>query len=126
MNWIDAPVPPDVPTFTASPGPKVPLPSTVFEAAAIFITDELLDLIVTETNRYADQNIEAPSASSRKKDWKPLSREELLRFIAITVLMGISPKPTIADYWSTNLLFHNRYQLILRFRHFSDLTYYYK
>ena len=53
MQWIDAPVPPDVPTFIRSPGPKVPPPSNVTEAVIIFITDELLDLIVTETNRYA-------------------------------------------------------------------------
>ena len=61
-----------------------------------------MDLIVTETNRYADsmQAKRAPSKpNARILDWKPLTIEERRKFIGITIIIGCQPKVPVVDFW---------------------------
>ena len=52
----------------------------------------LVDVIVVETNRYARQK--------RVKNWLDVSRDEILAFLGIILLMGINWVPKMSDYWS--------------------------
>ncbi|CAH2011971.1 unnamed protein product [Acanthoscelides obtectus] len=80
----------------------------------IFLSDELLDLIVLETNRYARQC---------------KNRVEITTFFGIVRYMGLARLPKMTDYWSKNPLYsnkvsckmsRNRFELLLRVLHFND------
>ena len=62
----------------------------------LFIADELCDMIVEETNRYARQCI------ARKPDpqWQNTSREEMQAFFGLHVLFGYHNLPETSLYWS--------------------------
>ncbi|GFW28432.1 piggyBac transposable element-derived protein 4 [Trichonephila clavipes] len=64
------------------------------------IDNNLIDLIVHETNRYAEQTIGSsiPRKHSRSKKWEPTSKEEMPVFIALIILQGIIKKPTNEQY----------------------------
>ncbi|GFW33581.1 chromatin-remodeling ATPase INO80 [Trichonephila clavipes] len=90
------------------------------------------NLIVHETNHYAEQTIGSsiPRKHSRSKKWEPTSKEEMPVFIALIILQGIVKKPTNEKYWSkrhsistpffSKVMSYRRFNLIYRFLHFSD------
>ncbi|CAG0886297.1 unnamed protein product, partial [Darwinula stevensoni] len=94
----------------------------------LIFTDELLDLIVTEINRFASDFISKTTLSeySRVKKWKYLSVQDL----RVLMLMGITKRPTIQSYWTTDeffiipvfgkLMSVNHFLLIAKFLHFTD------
>lgn len=55
-----------------------------------FITDEIIGLMVRETNRYAEQYLQTHEISRRSKirQWKQTSEEEMLTFFGIIIEMG--------------------------------------
>jgi len=69
----------------------------------IFFDDELVELIVHETNTYAAQKIQARSfipLRSRMQDWKPVTnKDEMYVVLALLMLMGIIQKPTLRSYF---------------------------
>ena len=82
--------------------------------------NELLEIIVTETNRYATQkvcNFETTEG-------------EMKAFLGINFIMGINKLPSLEDYWSTdkctgnekiqNVMTRTRFQTILQNLHFSS------
>ena len=86
-------------------------------------TDDMWDLIVTETNRYHDQQATAEPTKHNGK-WSPVTREEMEAFLGIIILMGI------AKYWSNDSLVHQerinsvmsqtRFLQIWRYFHLAD------
>ncbi len=60
-----------------------------------FITDEIIDLMVRETNRYAEQYLQAHEISTRSKyrEWKPTTHEEMLKFFGIIIEMVLVQMP---------------------------------
>ncbi|CAK1591721.1 unnamed protein product [Parnassius mnemosyne] len=97
------------------------------------LTDEVLDLMVTQTNLYASQlkqNVNI-SVHSRMNRWTDITREEMLKFIALYMLMGIVKFPTIESCWKLDTIYYhpifhnvnmsyNRFSSILRCWHFVD------
>ncbi|GFV70479.1 piggyBac transposable element-derived protein 4 [Trichonephila clavipes] len=95
------------------------------------IDNNLIDLIVHETNHYAEQIIGSsiPHRHSGSKKWEPTSKEMHV-FIALIILQGIVKKPTNEQYWSkrhsistpffSKVMSYRRFNLIYRFLHFSD------
>ena len=82
--------------------------------------NELLEIIVTETNRYATQkgrNFEA-------------TEDELKAFLWINFIMGINKLPSLEDYWLTDkcigkekiqdIMTRKMFQSILLNLHFSN------
>lgn len=96
-----------------------------------FMDDALLDIIVNETNANADKVILSSRLvrKSRLNEWTPTDREEMKKFLAIVLFMGLVKYPKISDYWSQKLIFsnnfvkslisRNRFQLLLRMIHFA-------
>ncbi|XP_043468234.1 piggyBac transposable element-derived protein 4-like [Leptopilina heterotoma] len=100
--------------FTRNVGPNIP--DNVKKPSEIFLclfSDDLLDLIVQETNRYLQQ-----------KGYKqpPTTKEELLIFLGIYILMGVKNSPSYRDYWSANPQLNDPYisslMSVVRFRFF--------
>ena len=82
--------------------------------------NELLEIIVTKTNRYTTQkgcNFET-------------TEDEMKAFLGINFIMGINKLPSLEDYWSTdkcigngkiqNLITRTRFQSVLQNLHFCN------
>lgn len=107
--------------FTGRGKINIPPNLTPVEIYKLIVELEILDLIVLETNS---------NASRCKQNWKEVSVEEMQKFFAILLFMGLVKYPKISDYWSKKFLYRhcfvrhimsrNRFQSILRFLHFAD------
>lgn len=105
---------------------------TPLDYASLYLTDEFWQLLVAETNRYADQFFETNVVNTNTVHWVPVDVDEMKSFVGLLLLMGIVHKPTLPDYWSLDDLIYtpvfsqvmkrNRFYLILRFLHFNDNT----
>ena len=106
--------------------------STPYDCFNKFVTDELIEKIVVETNRYAQAlfDNEEFSLHSRMKAWKPTNANEIRELLAMILLMGVVRKPTLSMYFSTDSLLvspifgkcmsRNRFSLLLSVLHFAD------
>ncbi|XP_025425937.1 piggyBac transposable element-derived protein 4-like [Sipha flava] len=75
-------------------------------------TDELLDLLVEETNAYAvDILLSTTSNNARISTWFDTNKSEMKLFFSLLFHMGTIKLARIEDYWKTNIL--------LRALHFS-------
>ena len=99
----------------------------------LFLTDELLQNIVDQTNLYASQYFEAHPDNlpySRGHAWKPVSVPELKTFFGLSFLTGYIKKSNLELYWSVDevdatphfgkTMPRNRFQIIWRFLHFNN------
>ena len=98
----------------------------------LFCTDEVIDLIVMETNRYfEDTAAEKPITwLSKMNAWKPVTSKDIQQFFGILIMMGLNRQPTFECYWAKskmygielvkNVMPRNKFELILRFLHFAD------
>lgn len=98
----------------------------------LFCTDEVIDLIVMETNRYFEQTAaEKPiTRLSKMNAWKPVTSKDIQQFLGILIMMGLNRQPTFDCYWAKskmygvelvkNVMPRNKFELILRFLHFAD------
>lgn len=73
----------------------------------LYLTKQVTDLLVVETNRYAQQymakNVIPPH--SPVNCWRATERDVMYTFLGLTVLMGIMYKPRLAMCWSSDELF---------------------
>ncbi|XP_046145951.1 piggyBac transposable element-derived protein 4-like [Osmia bicornis bicornis] len=95
------PAPPRYP-FIGAPGCTFAPPEQldVFFYYQLFFDDSLINHIVTETNKFAQQQRGLASRS-----WSPVTFEEMHVFLAMTILQGIVIKPEERMYWTTSELF---------------------
>lgn len=70
---------------------KSRFPMSPFALFKLFFTDVLLTLIINATNSDFVRRIKRPI--------QPLSMQELLRFLAITISFGINRQPQVKHYW---------------------------
>ena len=109
-------------------GPLVPVSQNPLEMFSHFFTEEVLSLIVRETNLYAAQCL---TASNNNTTWET-DLEEIKAFLGFMVVMGVNRLPEIRDYWSTDSKLNNafissritrkRFEEITRYLHFVDNT----
>nr|CDJ93991.1 similar to piggyBac-derived 2 (AGAP012114-PA) [Haemonchus contortus] len=80
--------------FTQRHGPSnaVSMCSALIDFFQLFIDDNLLTLVETETNRYGSHK-DSSSVDTNK--------EELKKFNALCIQMGLVKMPRLRDYWST-------------------------
>ena len=82
QGWKSATRIPDVPEWTGDPGPKAEATTpqlSPLETFQLFVTEELLDYTVNQTNLYMTQN----------KEEKPVTKKEMKKFIGLTLLTGL-------------------------------------
>ncbi|XP_022160088.1 piggyBac transposable element-derived protein 4-like [Myzus persicae] len=106
--------------------------STAWDIFNLFLTNEIIDLIVEETNKNAQQFLSKNrlTKSSRFSKWIPTDQQVIKKFFGLMIWMELVQMPTLEDYWSIsiryknnvaqNTMSRNRFELILRFLHFSD------
>ena len=137
MNWVPANgQQPVIPPFTGNAGVLVDTDNfEPIDFFKLFVTDDLLNSFVCETNRKAHQYIAQHPNMARYSSvhtWTDTNVTEMKKFLGLTFLMGLVKKPRIHMYWSTApslytpifkaTMLRNRFQLLLRFWHFNDDT----
>ena len=94
----------------------------------LLFTDELIDRIVNETNKYARAKlVNKPEALAK---WKDTNRVEMKAFFGLTLIMGINNLPQLALYWSNDpfigntgiksVMTKNRFEELAQYLHFND------
>ncbi|GBM21673.1 PiggyBac transposable element-derived protein 4 [Araneus ventricosus] len=120
--------------FIGNPGPNFTMAddATVLDYFELFFDDVMLQIIVKETNRYAQQymNKAVPKERSRWKKWTDTDEKELRLFFSVLFLQGIVKKPKQEYYWSKRHIlqtpiFHqviqkDRFILLMKFLHFTN------
>ena len=78
------------------------------DVSKVFITDELIEMIVEKTNLCDAEYLRAnPNLVSHKlvKQWEDVKNDGIKTFLALRLLMGIVQKPFINLPWSQETLF---------------------
>jgi hypothetical protein len=126
------------PQYSKRSGPNFP-PNAItskhpIEYFLTIFTEEIFQLMATETNRYATQFFDSPvdflPANSRFLAWSETSADEMKAYVGLQILMGLCSKPKLSDYWALHgtdgtpffreVMSRNRYQLLNSFIHFND------
>lgn len=111
-------------------------PLTVYES---LVDESIINLLVTETNRNADEFLEKikevckntnRNVPQRYKEWQTLDSSDIKKFIGLVMYMGIVNEPQMNLYWSTDPLYRNEFVVsvmsrnkfhnILKFLHFQN------
>ena len=100
------------------------------EYFSLFLTNDILTVMVDETNLYATQHLgtlDDVGPRSRLHRWTPTDISEIKRFIGLIGWMGLVKVPKLSDYWDTSELYsfelsktampRNRFELLLKFWH---------
>ena len=67
----------------------------------LFFTSFVLENIVTESNRYAQE-----CKGKLFATWQPITIEELLAYMGFMILMGTVQLPRIEDHWKKDAIYH--------------------
>ena len=120
------PTPVSVAPCTAPVGPTVPISRDPLDMFSYYFDDYIIDLVVRETNRFADQTLADTTTT-----WET-SAAEIKAYLGFQILMGINRLPEIRDYWAMDAKLHyspiasrisrNRFEEITRYLHFVDNT----
>ncbi|KAJ8938258.1 hypothetical protein NQ314_011553 [Rhamnusium bicolor] len=97
----------------------------------LFISDDIIELMVRETNKNAQTFLENNTVrrSSRYKEWKDTNVQEMKMFLGLRIWMRLVNMPSIESYWSDKRIYKNEmssfitrncFQLLLRFWHFGE------
>lgn len=113
--------------FTGNPGIKIdenPAELSPFEFFSLFIDKRIIDSVLVETNRFAEQTGQDDSL------WRPVTEAELFVFFAMKMLGGIVKMPEEEMNWSHDellerpifrqLMTMERYSKIKQYLHFVD------
>ena len=132
-EWSDAFLHYPLMEFEDESGPNVAIPDdanalTYFQ---LYWSDDVIDLLVKNTNAYAE-HIRGPNPSSSCREWYPTTRPEMKAFLGVTLLMGLLKLPRLEDYWQKSFSYlktqipvvfsKTRYEQLKRFLHVSDIA----
>ena len=118
--------------FTGNPGIQVELRNVANPLE--FFDNKIVELIASETNRYAEQFLEERLANlktrSRSKEWTDTNSNEIRVFLALLLLQGVNHKPLIQQYFSKraslytpffgDIIDKNSFILLHKFLHFNN------
>lgn len=104
---------------------KLPIGVEALDSLAIFLlffTIQIINLLVEHTNQFA-----ALHNPQNARDWTPVSRADMYRFIACLIHMGLHSQTPVTEFWSRreghDMIFSQislkRFQQIDRFFHIS-------
>lgn len=135
-TWEYAGIPRPCFSFTGTSGIQIPSLNqhNILDIFESFFTDELVDIIVLETNRYASKyqsnKKENLKPHSRVHQWVDTNRKEIRTFLGLLILQGICSKPesrlyftkreSIATPFFSRIMTERRFLLIQKFLHFTN------
>lgn len=117
--------------FSGNPGCQKDF-ETVLDSFLLFFDNDIMQHIVNETNRYAEQYLQSHTLKrhSRLHKWQPVTIEEMYVLFAVYMLMGIVQKPSVSSYFSKDgfldtpifakIISQRRFEVLSRFLHFVD------
>ena len=95
-----------------------------------FFDNVMCDVLVQQTNLYAQNRLATLRHHSRMQKWVPVTVTEMKVFIAVVMSMGLNGKADLESYWSTDdvlqipfyskVMTRDRFLLILSNLHISD------
>lgn len=100
---------------------------------SLLVPDDVFEQIVQDTNQFAINTITQRNVSkaARIRNWSPTNVQEMKRFFALIMFMGLVRLPKLSDYWSkdeiighhfaSTIMSRNRFELLLQMLHFSQL-----
>ena len=113
----------------AGPMHNLPVGSTPLNYLKLFLTDEVLEIVRINTNKYAE--FCAENRGSADKEWYPIENvKEIWAYFTILLIMSVNQVPRISDYWSNSpflgnemvkkIMSRNRFTKIKHYFHLSD------
>jgi len=125
------------PEFTGTTGlhPRLEIPNELEDDMFFlnhFFTDDLMQDICDYTNNRLWQELVDNPESQKLQNSRQVTVNEIRKFIGLQFLMALNKKPTLASYWSGDLVFRqeifsspeslsrDRFQLILNYIRFAD------
>ena len=125
-----------LPSYTLVPGPSQQFPREVNQIKEIFLLlfdNEILDMLVTQTNRYAEDffnRFPERKQGQYYKEWENCTIIKLKAYLGILIHMGLSQFPKMVDHWENsvhyscpfcpNVMTKNQFLLIHKFFHIVD------
>ncbi|KAF5282321.1 hypothetical protein FQR65_LT14375 [Abscondita terminalis] len=94
--------------FTGIPSININLPADAqpIQYFDKFFDNDIINIIVCETNRRANESI--PKRPQLKRNlWKEVSNEEIRKFLGLCVLGGITKFPSPAKQWSRESIYYH-------------------
>ena len=76
------------------------------EFYSLFFDDEIVQLMVLETNRYAAQRKDF-TPHSRMNKWYDTNPAEMGQFCGLVMWMGLVRMPSVQSYWQHSCLYRN-------------------
>ncbi|XP_065915189.1 chimeric ERCC6-PGBD3 protein-like [Dysidea avara] len=117
-------------SYSPTPGPNVRFPPNTrpVDLFYLYFTDDVWDLLVTETNSYAALRFPCRQYA---RPWKDVTCEEMKAFIGMLIMMGILHLPHLDMYWQVNeeilstpgiseIMSRDKFLQIYRFLHLAD------
>jgi len=85
------------------------IPDEPVDCFRLFVDDEVMNLMVDETNLNAEQAMAKGERSqyARLNDWTNTSSDEMESFLALLLWMGLVKMPSINSYWQQSKLYRN-------------------
>ncbi|CAK9820042.1 PiggyBac transposable element-derived protein 4 [Anthophora quadrimaculata] len=129
-NWTEDENIVNIKEFTETPGIN-PLvlrtlgaDSTPLCVLKQILSDDFFEMIVRETNRYADQmNMEHTTKMS--KDWFPVTNDEIRAYFALCIIMSQVKKSKLEMYWSKRRIIETPvFSEIMPYKRFLSITHY--
>ena len=100
-EWANEELDVDMRPFTAVAGPRLPPDHAFADPLSVFdlFWEDLRDLFVRNTNRYAHRLLSNLNAPAYLRPWKEVCNAEMDVFMALIILMGIKELPSDEMYW---------------------------
>ena len=130
LDWVDERVDIEIPNFSQHVGPTKVMPkeSTELDFFLLIIDNRILNEILRETNRYAEQSLKAKNKDS--STWDRVELQEMKAFFGLLIAMSLHRVPWLRDYWSDDwvlgvpafaqIMTQNRVFAILNNLHLAD------
>ena len=111
------------PDFYDGPhGPVDPDPDmTPIDAFDKYFTDEVLDMLITQTNERAKIELEREVHAKLVDGWVDLDRDEMYKFILVLLLMSLKKLPAVRDYWRRDWLGVDAVRSVMSRRRFEQV-----
>ena len=97
-GWTEDPTPPNMHQFSPVPGFTVPVPTTPLGFIQLFLTRELLDYLVDETNDYA-RYCRYELRTTLSYQWDRCNITNLAHYLGLQIFFGLLPASNVRQYW---------------------------
>lgn len=98
---------------------------SAFEFYSLFLDNDILHMLVNETNRYAEQcTVDAISKERRSyvvEKLQDVTRDDLLTFLGLVLWMGLDKKPKLRNYWSKNSIYYSKLSKSMSRNRFEEI-----